>query len=106
MQRHIIAWASTALVFVALDAFWLSTMQGFYRRALGELMLEQGFRPAPAIIFYLIFISGIVVFAVAPALAGGRALPALVYGAFFGFCSYATYDLTNQATLARKPHAG
>jgi uncharacterized membrane protein len=61
-------------------------------------MLER-FALAPAVAFYLIYIAGVVVFAVSPALQSGRWTTALGYGALLGLMAYATYDLTNQATL-------
>ncbi|MDR3500537.1 MAG: DUF2177 family protein [Parvibaculum sp.] len=102
MLRYAVAWLSTAVVFVALDAVWLTNMGGWYRAALGDLMAPE-FRLAPAAIFYVLFLVGLVVFAVAPALGEGRFATALVQGALFGFFTYATYDLTNQATLAHWP---
>ncbi|MGB3811564.1 MAG: DUF2177 family protein [Parvibaculum sp.] len=99
MLRYAIAYISTALIFVVMDAIWLTLMGGWYRRELGALMAPD-FRLAPAVIFYLLYLAGIVVFAVAPALADDRIATALLYGALFGFFAYATYDLTNQATLA------
>ncbi|HEX7776801.1 MAG TPA: DUF2177 family protein [Parvibaculum sp.] len=102
MLKYAVAWLSTALVFVALDAVWLTNMGGWYRQSLGDLMAPD-FRLAPAAVFYLLFLTGLIVFAVAPALGDGLAATALARGALFGFFTYATYDLTNQATLARWP---
>ncbi|MCE9650735.1 MAG: DUF2177 family protein [Parvibaculum sp.] len=102
MPKYAVAYLSTGLVFVVLDAVWLSLMGGWYRAQLGELM-APAFRLAPAAVFYLLYLCGIVVFAVAPALESGRLGAALLHGALFGFFAYATYDLTNQATLARWP---
>ena len=62
-------------------------------------MLAPTFRPVPAVLFYLVYIAGLTFFAVRPALASGSLGTALLYGAAFGFVAYATYDLTNQATL-------
>ncbi|MBN9274118.1 MAG: DUF2177 family protein, partial [Mesorhizobium sp.] len=59
--------------------------------------------PAPAALFYLIYIAGIVVFATAPAFSSGKWTTAAVNGALFGFFAYATYDLTNQATIRGWP---
>ena len=84
---------------VALDFVWLGRMADvLYRPVMGDMALP-GFRIAPAMAFYLLFVGGVVYFAVAPALAGGGARDAALSGAVFGFCAYATYDLTNQATL-------
>jgi uncharacterized membrane protein len=56
-----------------------------------------------AIIFYLIFIAGLIVFVIAPAVEKGEWMHALLFGALFGFITYATYDLTNLATLKEWP---
>jgi uncharacterized membrane protein len=100
MKRFLAAWAATALPFLALDAVWLSTMaQRLYRPALGPLMRPDFDWPAAAA-FYLLYIAGVVVFVVAPS---PRMRDALWRGGFFGLVAYATYDLTNQATLAGWP---
>jgi uncharacterized membrane protein len=97
------AYGVAALVFLGLDAIWLSTMAArLYRPAIGHL-LAPDFALAPAALFYLLYVAGIVAFAVAPALASGRALEALARGAALGLLAYATYDLTNQATLRAWP---
>ena len=98
-RQSVIAYVATAVVFLALDAVWLTTMADrLYRPALGHLMLQQ-FAIGPALAFYAIYFTGVVVFAVAPALATGRWQQALGRGALLGLVAYATYDLTNQATL-------
>ncbi|MGM9486879.1 DUF2177 family protein [Ideonella sp. YS5] len=103
LRRFLRAWAGTALPFLALDAVWLSTMASrLYRPALGELMAES-FDPLAALAFYLLYFTGVAWFVV---LAPGRA-PAIGAaagrGALFGLVAYATYDLTNQATLRGWP---
>lgn len=99
MLKYVLAYISTAIVFFVLDFVWLSTMAtSFYRARLPDIMATDVNYTA-AVLFYLIFVAGIVIFAVSPALATGRWSTALVYGALFGFMAYATYDLTNQATL-------
>lgn len=99
IRHYAIAYISTAIVFLVLDAIWLSTMaERLYRPAMGSIMLER-FALGPAVAFYLIYIAGVVVFAVSPALQSGRSVTALGYGAMLGLMAYATYDLTNQATL-------
>jgi uncharacterized membrane protein len=71
-----------------------------YRQNIGEVLMPDGIRIAPAIIFYLLYIFGIVWFAVSPALANGGSLQtAALNGALLGLVCYGTYDLTNQATL-------
>lgn len=105
MTIYVIAYVATALVFFGLDAVWLTIMgTSFYRPLMGDMVLDK-FRAAPAIAFYLIYVAGILVFAVTPAIGSGKWTTALAFGAFFGFCAYATYDLTNQATLKAWPLA-
>lgn len=99
MGPWIIAYIATGVAFLGIDAVWLSfAANRLYRPQIGPLMLEK-FSVPPAALFYLIYIGGIVFFAIAPALASGRWTAALVRGALLGFVAYATYDLTNQATL-------
>jgi uncharacterized membrane protein len=97
------AYLATVVVFLALDAVWLTTMADrLYRPAIGHLMREP-FALTPAVLFYLVYVAGVVVFAVRPALASGRWTTALGFGALLGLLAYATYDLTNQATLKDWP---
>jgi len=97
------AYLAAALVFLGLDAVWLSTMADrLYRPAIGHLMAER-FALGPAALFYLLYVAGILWFAVAPAVASRRPLAALGAGALLGLLAYATYDLTNQATLKGWP---
>ncbi len=99
MKSYIAAYAVTALIFLGLDAVWLSTMAKLlYRPLLGDMMMEKP-SLAPAIAFYILYIGGIVFFVTAPALETGRWTTALLRGAIFGLVAYATYDLTNMATL-------
>ena len=82
-----------------LDVAWLSTAgPTIYKQQIGPLLLDK---PAmgPAAAFYLLYGGGVVFFAVAPALRDGSWSTALLYGAVFGFMAYATYDLSNLATL-------
>lgn len=95
----LVAWVVAGLVFLGLDAIWLSTMSDrLYRPFIGELLA-----PSPnlvaAVIFYLIYVSGLVYFAIMPGLERGSLVKALINGAAFGFVAYATYDLTNHATM-------
>lgn len=104
-MTNLIAYGATALVFFGLDFLWLGTVaNSFYRGQLGPLMAEQVNIPVAAL-FYALYVVGLVIFAVAPALAAGSWKTALVYGALFGFFAYATYDLTNLATLRDWPAA-
>jgi len=102
-KQTAIAYLASALVFLVLDAAWLTTMADrLYRPALGRLLLDR-FELAPAALFYALYVIGIVVFAVAPGLASGRWTTSLGLGALLGLIAYATYDLTNQATLRDWP---
>ena len=103
MRAYGVAWVATAVVFLGLDAVWLSfSASALYRPLLGALLRED-FLLAPAGLFYLIYTIGIVVFAVSPALATGRWSAAGLRGLFLGLFGYAVYDLTNQATLRDWP---
>ena len=94
----IVAFIAAAVAFGALDALWLGWAgPNFYRPRLGD-MLADSFRMAPALIFYAAYVAAIVWFAVRPGLANGLGAAAL-NGALLGAICYATYDLTNQATL-------
>lgn len=102
MLKHVAAYAATAVVMLALDLLWLGVVaRPLYQQGIGHLMAQ---RPnlAAAALFYALYALGIVIFAVAPheAAAYGRTLAA---GALFGFFAYATYDLTNLATLRAWP---
>ena len=99
MTRAIVSYFSSLLTFVACDMVWLGLMAPrFYRPILGDSALV-GVNLPPAIAFYLLYPVGLVIFAVMPALKAGSPGTAALYGALFGFFTYATYDLTNHATL-------
>jgi uncharacterized membrane protein len=93
----------TLAVFFVIDMVWLGVVaKGFYRKHLGAL-LSPKVNWAAALLFYLLFIVGLVVFVIRPALAQGEPFKALLLGGFFGLISYATYDLSNLATLKDWP---
>lgn len=99
MIQYLTAYVTTACVFLLLDFVWLSTVaKRFYFAELGGLLHDKP-KLTIAAAFYAVFVIGIVIFAVAPALQSGSLTVALLYGALFGFFTYATYDLTNYATL-------
>ena len=99
MVQMIIAYISTGIAFALIDSVWLRTMYTrLYQPEIGE-MLMKGMRLGPAVAFYLLYIAGMLVFAVNPALNSGKWHIALIQGALFGFFCYMTYDLTNFATL-------
>lgn len=100
VRRFVIGFAAGAVVFLALDAVWLTVMaERLYRPAIGHLMRE-GFDLLAAAAFYLLYFTGMTAFAVWPS---HRTLGAWARGALFGLVAYATYDLTNQATLRDWP---
>ncbi len=95
--------AVSLVTFLVLDFAWLGLIaRGFYRQQLGHL-LSPDVRWIPAIIFYLLFVAAVVVFAVLPAVERGSLGRAVLLGGFFGVVAYATYDLTNLATLKDFP---
>lgn len=93
----------TFVVFFAIDIIWLGFIaKDMYRNNIGHLMADTTNWPA-AIIFYLFFIGGLVFFVVNPSLEKESWTQALMWGGFFGFICYATYDMTNLATLRDWP---
>ncbi len=89
--------------FLAIDLVWLAVMAPrFYRRQLGALLSDQPVWWA-ALLFYLLFVAGLLVFAILPGLQARSLSRALLLGAFFGLVCYATYDLTNLATVKNWP---
>jgi uncharacterized membrane protein len=99
MLISVVGYLATALTFVAADMAWLGTMASrLYRPTLGDIAIS-GVNLPPAIIFYAIYPIGLLIFAIYPALRSGSLATAALSGALFGFFTYATYDLTNYATL-------
>ena len=91
------------VVFFAIDLFWLAIIaKDLYREQIGHLMSSE-VRWGPAILFYCLYIAGLVFFAVLPGFNEQNWISALLYGGFFGLVCYATYDLTNLATLREWP---
>ncbi|WP_417672138.1 DUF2177 family protein [Roseibium sp.] len=100
---YIIAYLATAIVFLGIDYIWLSQVaRRFYFDRLSHLLMDKP-NMAAAAGFYALYVVGIVIFAIAPTLKGTSLTYALVYGALFGFFAYATYDMTNYATLRNWP---
>ncbi|MEI7931686.1 MAG: DUF2177 family protein [Alphaproteobacteria bacterium] len=99
MLKYIGAYVATAVVFVVLDAGWLTLVAPRLYRPIQGVLLSGGVKIGPAIAFYLIMIGGLMYLAVRPALASGRAIDALVTGAVVGLVAYATYALTNHAIM-------
>jgi len=103
-MRWFLTWLGVGGAFGVLDALWLTQMfERLYKQALGPL-LAPGLRLEAAGAFYLMYVTGLLLLAVRPAvLAGGGPAAAARRGAALGTFAYATYDLTNQATLAVWP---
>jgi uncharacterized membrane protein len=102
-MKNLIIYAITTLIFFVIDMTWLGLVaKNFYRQKLG-FILSPDVKWVAAIIFYLIYIGGILYFAVLPALKDQSWQTALINGAVLGFLCYATYDLTNMATIKDWP---
>ena len=96
-------YALTVPVFFMIDLIWLGVIaKGFYQKNLSFILSPQVNWPA-AILFYLLYIAGILIFAVVPAVARDSWQHAMLYGALFGFFTYMTYELTNLALLKDWP---
>lgn len=103
IKSILINYLLTTVVFLIIDLAWLGFIaKDLYQKYLGDFMAEKVNWTA-AIIFYLIYIVGISVFAIYPAVNMNSALNAALMGGLFGFFAYATYDLTNLATLKGWP---
>jgi uncharacterized membrane protein len=95
LTRFIVA----GVLMAAIDAVWLTVIANkFYKSQIGSLLLEKP-KLGVAVIFYLIYVTGIVLFVLGPALEKQSWVYALGYGALLGLFAYATYDLTNLATI-------
>ena len=102
LMQFVTLYAVSVPVFFIIDMVWLGVVaRDFYATRLGHLLGEVNW-PA-AIIFYLVFLVGLTIFAIYPVAEAGDVGKALLLGALFGFFTYATYDLTNLATLRDWP---
>jgi len=91
------------ILFLVIDLIWLGLIaKNLYQNQIGTL-LKTNTNWTAAIIFYLLFIGGLVFFAIQPSITSATLWKAMLYGALFGFMTYATYDLTNLATLEGWP---
>lgn len=99
MQKVFVQLMVASGVMGVLDFIWLGTVaKTFYRSQIGKLLLDKPNMTA-AVLFYAIYVVGVVSFVISPALEKGSLSYALSRGALFGFVAYATYDLTNLATM-------
>jgi len=102
MTKYLSAYAATMITMLAIDLLWLGVIaKPLYQAGIGHLMAAQP-NLAAAVLFYLLFPLGLLLFAVLPSAAGGWG-KTLATAALFGFFAYATYDLTNLATLKAWP---
>jgi uncharacterized membrane protein len=101
----VVQYVVAAVVFCVLDLLWLGTVaEDTYARHLGDLLAPSP-NVAAAFVFYAIFVAGLLYFVIHPAVAAGSWRRAAGAGAFFGFVTYATWDLTNLAVLRDFPAA-
>ena len=102
-MKLILSYFLTTLVFFAIDLTWIGLVaKKFYWSNIGGL-LKDDINWVAALVFYLLYIAGIFIFAILPAVETDSVKSAVIYGALFGFFCYATYDLTNLATLKGFP---
>ena len=103
MTDAFVAFVAALAAMAVIDGLWLGLVaRTFYRRHLGPLMADRPNWTA-AVAFYLLYVVGATVFAVLPAADSGSLLDAAWRGGLFGLVAYATYDLTNAATLRGWP---
>jgi uncharacterized membrane protein len=102
-SHYIKLYLATLVAFLVLDGLWLGLVaRVFYRQHLGYLMAPHA-NVLAAALFYLLFVAAVLFFVVVPGLKAGSLGPTLLRAAFFGLVTYATYDLTNQATMRNWP---
>lgn len=103
ISKLLLSYLLTTLVFFAIDMTWLGFIaKNLYRKYLGEF-LSDNVKWTAAIVFYLLFIVGIFYFSILPSVEKNDFSKAVISGALFGLFTYATYDLTNLATLKNWP---
>jgi len=103
MTKLFISYILTFVVFFILDMVWLGFIaKDLYKKYLGDFLSEQVNWTA-AVIFYLLFVIGVFIFVILPSVEKNSLASAIISGALFGFFSYATYDLTNLATMKNWP---
>ena len=103
MKSIIISYLLTFVVFLMVDMLWLGVIaKNLYQKYLGDFLSDKVNWTA-AFIFYFIYVAGISIFVIYPAVNKGSVFNAILMGALFGFFTYATYDLTNLATLKGWP---
>ena len=102
-MKYIYLYLITFVIFLAIDFIWLNFVaKNLYATRIGHLLAEKP-NLIPALIFYLIFVVGIITFAIIPGYEAKNILKTILLGALFGFLAYSTYDLTNFATMKNWP---
>lgn len=102
-MEFLVQYAAVAGIFIAIDVIWLTVIASkFYKQELGG-MLRPKAQLGPAVIFYLLYVAGIIVFVLNPALNENSLTYVASHGALLGLLMYATYDLTNLSTLKGWP---
>lgn len=103
IKKLLICYVLTFVVFFIIDMAWLGLIaKDLYKKYLGDFLSDQVNWMA-ALIFYLLFVVGVFIFAILPSVEKNSLTSAILLGALFGFFTYATYDLTNLATLKNWP---
>ena len=103
ISRILLTYAVSVPVFFVIDMIWLGVIaKGFYRKAL-EPLLTPNINWTAAIIFYFLFLAGVLIFAILPGMEKRSLGHTVLMAALFGLIAYATYDLTNLATLRDWP---
>ncbi len=101
--KLLLSYVLTFAVFFIIDMAWLGLIaKGLYKKYLGSFLSEQVNWTA-AIVFYLLFVVGVFIFVILPSVQKNSLVSAISLGALFGFFTYATYDLTNLATMKNWP---
>lgn len=96
MKRYIILYLATLLVLIPIDFLFLGTVaRSFFNAQVGDMLGE--IRPVPAVLFYLLYVVGVLIFVSGPAAATSTST--LLYGALFGLFCYATFELTSLSLL-------
>jgi uncharacterized membrane protein len=103
MKTHITLYLIALAVFLPIDLLWIGVVaRDFYRDSMGALMADRP-RMAIGLIFYALFLVGLVIFGMRAGIAANDWKPAALWGALFGFFCYATYDLTCLAVMKDYP---
>ena len=103
MNRYVVLYLATLVVLIPIDFLFLGIVaKGFFAAQVGDMLGE--IRPAPAILFYLLYVAGILIFVSASV--GATWQSTLLYGALFGFFCYATFELTSLSLLEALDLAG